>query len=121
MKGHLGGNLVTFLVYYAPNMNQVSFFHSLLRSLALEFEGDVILAGDSNLALDHILDKSHLSQLQSLLNKAENLLSCYITMTLLMLGGKPTLPLKTIPTFLKLIIIIHVSIMYFSSRGYYQN
>lgn len=65
VKGHLGGNLVTFLVYYAPNTNQVAFFNSLLQFLAPEFEGDVILAGDSNLALDHILDKSHLSQLQS--------------------------------------------------------
>lgn len=59
VKGHLGESLVTFLVYYAPNTNQVEFFHFLLQSLAPDFEGDVILAGDSNLALDHVFDKSH--------------------------------------------------------------
>lgn len=65
VKGHLGETLVTFLIYYAPNTNQVAFFHSLLRSMAPEFEGEVILAVDSNLALDLIRDKSQTAGLRS--------------------------------------------------------
>lgn len=65
VKGHLGENLVTFLVYYAPNTNQRAFFRSLLLTLAPEFEGDVILAGDSNLALYLIMNKSHMASLRS--------------------------------------------------------
>lgn len=65
VKGYLGESLVTFLVYYAPNTHQIPFFRSLLETLAPELDGEVILAGDSNLALDLIKDKSNTNSLRS--------------------------------------------------------
>lgn len=58
LLGMIDGSHYTFVFYYAPIQGQASFFDSLLRTLSPDLVGMVILGGDSNIALDQLLDKS---------------------------------------------------------------
>lgn len=58
LTGLIDFKTYTFLSYYAPNRGQAAFFFSLVLIVSLHAEGVEVFGGDSNIALDHCLNKS---------------------------------------------------------------
>lgn len=56
--GSLHDQVVSFILYYAPNTGQPKFFHKMLRILMPNVQGQIVMGGDSNIPLDRIMDKS---------------------------------------------------------------
>lgn len=59
VKGLIDGQLYSLVSYYAQNKGQSQFFNSLFRTLNPLTEDTVIYGGDSNVAFDAGLDKTH--------------------------------------------------------------
>lgn len=62
VTGKMNEQMISFISYYAQNVRQIKIFSHMFEILLPQVIGQGILEGDSNIPLDHTLDKSNPSK-----------------------------------------------------------